>query len=431
MPGFGYGAQLFNDMWASTRNYYSKKIIDSLDRAHPLLDKMAGKGNISAKEGGVGKRNVDLILARSNENVRWVGFDDAITTKPVSLLEQIEWDWKFCYQDFVLNDKVLSVNKSDEIVNLLEINQRALRQGFATAMAKQLYSAGDLQSSTGFEMGGLQYLLSENPYKAGLVVLNLQRGGAPGDKYEFWRNRAGEWTEDASGIQFPADTDRPAQAEMLVDAMRNMIQVIDNGDDNVDGIYMNYRFYNLYVYYMQEKLRINNTSSEKKDVGFTNVEFMGIPLYLDKYCPTNKIFFLNSKYLHFKYLEGENFKQEIRQVPNYFAKQYITTFIGNFIIEKPRAQGVITLKPSHDVDFPSECNICDFKNYKDYDYNVVESSQSSDPYVERTGYSGSGVFRTDSSNGVSDASKMAANFFKKATANAGSVKKESGDSSKK
>jgi hypothetical protein len=427
MPGFGYGAQLFNDMFAATRTYFSKKIIDNLNRAHPLLDKMAGKGNISAKEGGVGKRNVDLILARSNENVRWVSFNDPITTRPVSLLEQIEWDWKFCYQDFVLNDKVLAVNKSEEIVNLLEINQRALRQGFSTAMAKQLYSDGTSQGTDGLEMGGLQYLLSENPYENNLIVLNLQRGGTAGDKYEFWRNRAGEWLTTEAPWN---GTDRAAQAEALVDAMRNMVQVINNGDDDIDGIYMNYFFYNLYVYYMQEKLHVNNTSSEKKDVGFTNVEFMGIPLYLDKYCPSNKIFFLNSSYMHFKYLEGENFKQEIRQVPNYFAKQYITTFIGNFIIEKPRAQGVISLNATTN-ELPADCNICNFSAYHDYDYAVVGGAQSSDEFVERTDYSASGVYRPESEMSAVYSKEQAAkiaNLFKKKGAD--TAKKEGDNTSK-
>jgi hypothetical protein len=413
-PGFGYGADLFNDLWAATRTYYSKKMIDMLPRAHPLLDKMAGKGNISAKEGGVGKRNVELILARSNENVRWIKFDEAITSTKPSLLEQIEWDWKFCYQDFVLNDKVLSINSSEEIANLLEINQRALRQGFAISMAKQLYATGenDKTLTDGTEMGGLQYLLSENPYKAGLTVLNLQRGGTPGDKYEFWRNRCGEWVTNTE-VTSPSPIwpeDKEARATALVDAMRAMVQVIENGSDSVDGIYCNYDLYNLYVYYMQTKLHINNVPSEKKDAGFTNVEFMGIPIYLDKFCPPNKMFFLNSNYLHFKYLEGENFKQEIRQVPNYFAKQYITTFIGNFIIEKPRCQGVLTINADTN-GLPGDCNICNFAagKYIDYDYVTPASGQSSDWSVERKDYSGSGVYRGPAAPGKSEAKGSASN----------------------
>ncbi|MDR1433642.1 phage major capsid protein [Candidatus Endomicrobiellum devescovinae] len=396
MANYGYGAALFKDAWAATRSYYAKKVIEDIERSHPLLDKMAGQGNIAAKEGGVGKRNVELILARVNQNVRWVTFDEPITATRTSLLEQIEWDWKFCYQDFVLNDKVLSINKSDEIASLLEINQKALRQGFSRAMAEQLYAGGadspKLRSGSGLEMGGLNYLLSENPYASDLYVLNLQRGGTPGDKYEFWRNRAGEWTIDASGVQFPSDANRVAQAEMLVNSMRNMVQTLNTSKNSIDGIYMNYKFYDLYIYFMQERLHINNVSGEKKDVGFSSVEFMGIPVYLDKYCPSNQIYFLNSSTLHFKYLEGENFKQEVRQIPDMFAHQYITTFIGNFIIERPRCNGVITLNTTTN-GLPEDCNVCNFSAYHDYDYPNVQSGQTSDTVIEREDYSGSGVYR--------------------------------------
>jgi hypothetical protein len=396
MPNYGYGAALFQDAFAATRSYYAKKTIEDIERSHPLLDKMAGKGNIAAKEGGVGKRNVELILARVNQNVRWVKFDEPITQTRTSLLEQIEWDWKFCYQDFVINDKVLSINKSDEIASLLEINQKALRQGFSRAMAQQLYSAGTDYSpiEEGLEMGGLRYLLSENPYAENLYVLNLKRGGKAGDKYEFWRNRAGEWTKDDSGVQFPPDSRKAEQAEMLVDTMRHMVQTLNTVSNNVDGIYMNYKFYDLYIYYMQERLHINNVAGEKKDVGFNGVQFMDIPIYLDKYCPNNQIYFLNSSTLHFKYLQGENFKQETRQIPDMFAHQYITTFIGNFIIERPRCNGVITLNDTTN-NLPEDCNICNFSAYHDYDYPVTATGQSSDTVIENKDYSASGVYRPE------------------------------------
>jgi hypothetical protein len=403
MPNFGYGAQVFNDLFAATRTYYAKKLLDTLPRTHPLLDKVAGKGNISAKEGGVGKRNVELILARTNQNVRWVGFNDPITATNVSLLEQIEWDWKFCYQDFVINDKVLAINSSDELASLLELNQRALRNGFSRAMAQQLYSDGTQSGAlSGLEMGGLQYLLSADPYTKGLVVLQLQRGGTPGDKYEFWRNRAGQF-QDVTNANPKPTTLAPYQidfsnksdaAAKLVDAMRHMIMTIHTLEKGLDGIYLNYKWYDLYIYYMQEKLHINNVAGEKKDVGFSTVTFMDIPIYLDKYCPENQLYFINSDTLHFKYLEGENFKQEVRQVPNYFAKQYITTFIGNFIIERPRLNGVITSSTAAPT-LPADCNICDFAKFHDYDYPSTPISQSSDTYVERTDYSASGVYRPE------------------------------------
>jgi hypothetical protein len=157
---------------------------------------------------------------------------------------------------------------------------------------------------------------------------------------------------------------------------------------------------------MQKRLHINNVAGEKKDAGFMGVEFMQTPIYLDKYCPMNQIYFLDSSTLHFKYLKDENFKQEVRQLPDYFAKQYITTFIGNFIIERPRHNGVITLNTydgtsgkvvNNDNGLPEDCNICNVDKFVDYDYpSIATVNGVKDGTIEKENYSGSGVFRNDS-----------------------------------
>jgi hypothetical protein len=90
----------------------------------------------------------------------------------------------------------------------------------------------------------------------------------------------------------------------------------------------------------------------------------------------------------------------IKEVPTQFAKNYITTFIGNFTCSKPRFQGMLTLRndtyaEAHattvDMALPLDCNICDFANFVDYDYPVIESEQIGDKGFENKGYSGSGV----------------------------------------
>jgi hypothetical protein len=403
MPDFGYGANKFQDLWRSTRTYYSEKIIDMLPRSHPLLDKIAGKGNFEGKKAGKGKRIVEPILARANENVRWVGFDQSISSTHTNLLEQIEWDWKMCMQDFIIYDKVLAINESDALVNLLKINQEAVREGFARTIARQLYSDGaspEYSLTPGLEMGGLQYLLSENPYKEGLIVLGLQRGGED-PRYEFWRNRAGEWINN---ITTPASSTWPAtkeaQADVMIEAWNHMIDVCNyTNRSNIDAIFCNHFFYDLYIYYMTKRLQIHNTTAEKKDAGFGYVEFRGIPVYLDQNCPNNKIFFINSSKLNFNYLEGENFRQQIKELRDFFAHQYITTFIGNFTASSVRDQGVITLNTidtAHQINtsngLPDDCNICKFATYKNRDYQIVPQGQSTDSGFESTDYTGSGVY---------------------------------------
>jgi hypothetical protein len=132
---------------------------------------------------------------------------------------------------------------------------------------------------------------------------------------------------------------------------------------------------------------------EKEDGVFPSVEFMGVPLYLDKYCPQRRIYFINSNYFHFVYLKGENFVQEIKENPTRFSKNYITTFMGNFLIEKPRAHGVLYVDPGVTTPgLPTDCNVADWANFKDYDYFGTEPTSTDAETQEREGFSGSGVY---------------------------------------
>jgi hypothetical protein len=405
MPGYSYGAEQFRDLWVATRQKFSTDVIDMLGRSHPLLSKIAGNENVTGKRGETGKRVVETIVARPIDNCRWVSFRAQISSEETSILEQIEWDWKLFMQSFKVYDQELSVNNSDAICNLLVKMQRAAKAGLVRNFNTQLYSAGLTEVGTAdpYKMGGLQYLLSENPYKAGLIVLGLTRGGTPGDKYEFWRNRSGQWytdpkAPDTDPTKWP--TDPVKQGEYLYLAIDKMIDVLGNSEGNVDGIYTNHKFYDLLKRYMENKLIINNVVAEKRELGFNNIVFKGIPVYLDKSCPENKMFFINSKEIYLNYLEGENVRQRIKESPTELAKIYITTFIGNLTCARVRYQGMLTLRTDTKAEaqalnmaLPTDCNICDFANYHDYDYDVIKSEQVGDAGLENVGYSGSGVYR--------------------------------------
>jgi hypothetical protein len=468
MAGFGYNASVFRDMWIATRTRFEKKVLNTLQREHPLLDKISGKGNFQAKEGGSGKRNVETVLTGNNNNVKYVAFNAVIGAPELNLLAQLEWDWKFMYKSFQVLDKVLEMSRTDELVNLLEQYQEATRKGFQEHLAKQLYAYGGesavADDTRNLEIGGLRYLLSDNPYgwlcnianpSAGTTsahpqyVFNLRRDGAPGDivyvggvaskalfQREWWRNRIAAFRANfGSEPGDPYLTDCAA----LVRTMRRMRRVLSNGENGLDGIYCGYDMYEMYLNYLDNKrtFYVERRSPDKLDAAYSSLEFDGIPIYADKYCPPGRMYFINSDYLHFKYLEGQNFKQEIRQVYNQWAKMYITTFIGNLILTKPHSCGVIyigakdgagTVPDSvwNGIFTDNTCvnyrtaaaggctyNMADdtriatpadnpWLNFIDYDYGFIKPVPGNMHYetAEQTGFSGSGVYMGDNFNPV-------------------------------
>jgi hypothetical protein len=439
--GFAHGGDQYKDLWISTKSYFANKLIDMLPRSHPLLSKIAGNNNVKAKA-LKGKRFAEPILARTVNNVKSIRYRDQIATFYPNLLEMIEVEPKLLYQGVTVNDKELSINHSDELIDYLSIYHKGVREGFSRDFAKRLYESGIPASSGDYEgepvaMNGIPYMISDNPYLAGLNVYNLPRGGNPGDKYEFWRNRAGEFvtlTQTTSGgSATPAQvlaavraagcyspiwpTTKEEQAKALIAAMTMMLLVLngvsevsalDRIEPIVDGIYMNYAFYNLFQYARYNVLHINNVADQKIDIGFVKLEHMGIPVYLDKNCPMNKIYFIDSSQIDLLYVPGENFKQEVKEIPDAFAKRYITSFMGNYIIHKARNCGVINLNNVNYANssgttvvvdtitstfnsLPLHCNVCDEENYIDYDYPVANASAWTTDSIENSGYSGSGI----------------------------------------
>ena len=403
-----YGGDIYRDTWIATKAYYSNKLIDMLPRSHPLLSKIAGNNNVKAKA-LKGKRFVEPILARTINEVKGIGYHDPLSTNYSNLLEVIEVEPKLIYQGVTVNDKEIAINNTDQLVDLLAINHRGVREGFSRYFAKTIYESGapDPTNTPGYLMNGLAYMISENPYKVGLYVYNLLRGlktsatvpGSVGDN-EFWRNRAGEWTiySGSSGTTagtWPTDKDKQALA--LIDALTMMLLVLNGVSEVaalekmepvVDGIYMNYSFYNLFQYARYQLLRINNVAEQKIDMGFVKLEHMGVPVYLDKNCPANKIYFVDSSQIELLYVPGENFKQEVKEIPTEFAKRYITSFMGNYIIHKARNCGVITLS-TYTNGLPDTCNVCKQAQFVDYDYPAANSTVYDDT-VENSGYSGTG-----------------------------------------
>jgi hypothetical protein len=411
-------------MWIDTMPDFKKDVINTLQREHPLLDKISGKGNFQAKEGGKGKRVIETILTRNNNNVRYVSFDAIITKTNVDLLAQIEWDWKFMYADFVMLDKVLEMSHTHELVNIMTQQQEALRKGFQEHLAKQLYAHG----GNTLEIGGLKYLLPKNPYcfiengvvnsNTGLpdgtetyrlVCMNLKRSGAPGDKREWWRNRIAAFPANFGKVSANYIDD----CTKLVQTMRRMRRIISNGENGLDGIYCSYDLYEMYQTYLENKMRyyVERRPQDKMDSAFASLDFDGLPIYLDKYCHKGMMYFINTDYFHFKYLDGQNFKQEIRQVPDQWAKQYITTFIGNFVMNKPHSNGVLWVanatEPEPDyiykgiftgadcLTYETNCtyNIAKWDTFVDRDYGVVTGEKMyGDGSIEHTDYSGSGVY---------------------------------------
>jgi hypothetical protein len=98
-----------------------------------------------------------------------------------------------------------------------------------------------------------------------------------------------------------------------------------------------------YISLVQPSLRLVNT--KMADLGFQNVEYMGIPIVFDEACPTGWMLFLNDKYLRLRVHPDADFKVTEKKEP---ANQLVFTqqvyWLGNLTLNNSRFQGALTAK---------------------------------------------------------------------------------------
>jgi hypothetical protein len=400
-----------------------------------LLERVAGSGGFKAKEGAVGLRNVDTILARPNENMKFARMTDGIKVGSESYTEKLEWDWKFAYSGFTVNDNVLQVNESKPLFKIMDIEKRALEEGMRRFMARQVYAHGD----TSIEIGGLPYLLSFNPYATTwdgksydttsglpkyttnvdgfeLWVFNLKRSGTPGDGNEFWRNRicalkgpSAEPIDPAEPRRRPVDafTTNPltnyvagdtgenlyvSSCKILINRMNQIVREIEANYSGLDLIICSQDLYDMYIYYITNLTHFNISKSYPKgiDVGIDSIKFLGIDIKFDFNCPAGTMYFLNTKNIEFKYLKGANFTPLVKESPTKFEHSYITKFIGNMIITQPRSMAILWAAEAYRHPVTSTIGEVTTKGFEadlpDYVWKGIFTSSDMDDYNAYTTY---------------------------------------------
>jgi hypothetical protein len=403
MAGFAYGGELFSDFWVTTGEEVKKKVISTISREHPLLEAVANMGHFGAKRVEPGKRVKINYLARCDDNVKMSRPEDEMQQSSGSFLETMEFDFRYCYNGFPMNDTIMALHSTKEIEKLAPIYFKQLAQGFKNYFARQLYGGGNTNEV--LAMNGLQYGINTNPYETGLVICNLMRGGLPGDKMQFWRNKVAEAVKPNTGGTVPSGSvawpsDRDGQVDFLYKMIENMLLFCPTGRN----IYCNIAFFDLIREAVGKRVEHYNTKLEtyqKPTLPHIPVGNGAATVWLDKNCTKNKIYFLDHSTLWFVASQKRNFTPGLLRSDRVARQAYhFVDFMGNFVVVEPRKNGVFTLRETAQGSsgVPPEVNICNLgkiTNFFDPDYKQplpdADLVGIGDGNIEHTGYSATGT----------------------------------------
>lgn len=311
-----------SEIAATTLRKRNKTLADNVTNHNALWRTLDQKGHIKNAAGG--RTLVEPLSYAENSTVKFYdGYETFTLGEPGEVIDAAEYDWKQLggFVAFSGKDKIRNRGKH-AAVNLVESRITNLEHSLQNTAATAAYADGT--GTTGKEFGGLQLLVSDDPTAAGTV------GGIDQAANAFWRNQVNDL--DGGGTT--------TSSANVTGYMNAMWLATIRGSDKVDLIAADSFMYTNYEESLQQYQRFS--TSKMADAGFEALKYKSADIVYDDQCPTNHMYFLNSRYLYVQVATGRKFDVgKTRDVTN---ADYSVTPIwlaGNFTCSNRQRQGVI------------------------------------------------------------------------------------------
>jgi hypothetical protein len=322
-----------SDIVATTIQSRSGTLADNTTNNNALLYKLKERGNVKPFSGG----NVILQEVMYNdpatENSGSYSGYDIIDITPNSPISAAQFDLKQYSAAVSMSGLEMLQNAGKEqIIDLLEGRVQVAEAQLMNDISAGIYSDGT--GNGGKDITGLALAVAASPGSGSY-------GGINRTNFSFWRN-----------VAFDATTDGGAAASVAnIQSYMNRVAIqLVRGADRPDIIVAGNNYYRFYLESLQAIQRI--TSETSAGAGFTSLKYFGAGFNCDVYLDggiggqlnTNRMYFLNTKYLFFRPHRDRNFVPigGDRMSVNQDAMVRIIGWAGNLTSSGPRYQGVLT-----------------------------------------------------------------------------------------
>lgn len=307
---------LYTTTWQHMKSEIADQIFDATPfwfwlRAHDGLDSVAG-----------GRFLTEPLRFAKSDKVKFIGRGGTVQLSDKEFLSLAVYEWKYLVDSIVRFGVDDQKNRGRmQIINLVTAKLENSRDSLVDKIESVLFADN---SADPLAFHGLQELAPDDPTAAGTF------GGIDQVANTWWRNK----TKNMTGLSFAVH----GQSEMRT--------MYNNCGNNIASDFPNiivsgqspYEFYEDSV--IEQKRIVNKTLG---DAGFQNIEFKGIPMIWSPSCANTRMYFLNTKFLKFKYDPAMFFDMtEWKTIPdqvNDRAAQIVTA--GNFVTGRRRVHGVI------------------------------------------------------------------------------------------
>lgn len=268
-----------SDVIATTIESRSRKIADSVTKNNALLSYLDKRGNIKTVSGG-SVIYQELSFAE-NANAGWYSGYDLLPVAAQDVISAAQFDLKQAAVAVTISGLEMLQNAGKEqMIDLLDARVGVAESTMANLLAGGVYSDGS--ASAGKQVTGLDAAVPINP-ATGIY------GGINRLTWTFWQSKT-----TTAGAALTNAT--------IGDAMNAMWGSLQRGMDRPDLIVMDAFMWGIYISSLQAQQRFTGADSATR--GFPTVKFMDADVVLDGgiggFCPTKTMFFLNTKYIHWR-----------------------------------------------------------------------------------------------------------------------------------
>src|SRR5271166_5453943 len=296
------------DIIATTLRSRTGMLADNVTRNNALLARLNTKGRIKPVTGG-SQILQELAYAEMANAMFYSGYE-TIDLTPQKTIDAATFDIKQAAVGVSISGlEMLKNSGKEQIIDLLEGRIEVAEDTMKNLISVGIYSDGTAFS--GKTIGGLQFLVSKTPAVG--TVGGFDRSNASN---VFWQNLAVSFS-GAGGSSI--NLGLTAGADTIQTAMNNTYINLVRGMDKVDLIVADNNYYRFYLESLQNIQRITDSNVDVGKLGFESLKFLNADVVLDggfgsgygaggfnnqsifgSSCPTNTMYFLNTKYIHYR-----------------------------------------------------------------------------------------------------------------------------------
>ena len=290
--------------WTLTMRAKRKELTDNFFDAYPTLDMFRSGKALVTDNGG---KEIQADLLYSGNSAQYFSGYDVLNTDAVDGVTAAFYPFRYAAVPITINyTEEMENRKSDAAMKLLAVKTEQSMLTLRDQINASLYSA-----QTGKAPLGFQDIIADAPATTPTTL-----GGITISSNSWWKNKAENATADTS---FKTIVNTNFYEGMI--RMSTLWNEVSEGNEQPTNIFTSNAIYADYEEIFEGTGYQRLTAKDTPGVDGRLPSFRGVPVQYDRDCASDRIYFLNTKYLKMHMQSGMNFaKSPFKEPANQMAK---------------------------------------------------------------------------------------------------------------